>query len=422
MAQLSNDCFSGTDRLITTSEALTILSDRITPVTDVTAVPLRAAVGRILAEDIVSPVDVPPHANSAVDGYAVYFEDLDPSAATTLPIGGRAAAGHPLGRAANRGEAIRIFTGAPMPDGPDTVMMQEDCREADGGVTIAPGIKQGANCRAAGEDVTKGRTILKSGLRLRPQEVGLAAAVGRAELQVFEKVRVAIFSTGDEVGEPGETLAAGKIYDSNRYTTMSALERLGCVVDDLGILQDSPEKIAEAIRKAARSHDALVTSGGMSVGEEDHVGKAVSDNGNLHFWRLAIKPGRPVSLGQVHAGDRSAAFIGLPGNPVAAMVTFLLIGRPLVLRLGGATEISPAVYRVTAGFAHKKKLDRREYVRARLEDTPDGTVRAQKHGASGAGVLSSLVGADGLVELPEDMTELEAGSTVDFLPFSEVLG
>ena len=422
MAQLSDDCFSGTDRLITTSEALTILSDRITPVTDVTAVPLRAAVGRILAEDIVSPVDVPPHANSAVDGYAVYFEDLDPSAATTLPIGGRAAAGHPLGRAANRGEAIRIFTGAPMPAGPDTVMMQEDCREADGGVTIAPGIKQGANCRAAGEDVTKGRTILKSGLRLRPQEVGLAAAVGRAELQVFEKVRVAIFSTGDEVGEPGETLAAGKIYDSNRYTTMSALERLGCVVDDLGILQDSPEKIAEAIRKAARSHDVLVTSGGMSVGEEDHVGKAVSDNGNLHFWRLAIKPGRPVSLGQVHAGDRSAAFIGLPGNPVAAMVTFLLIGRPLVLRLGGATEISPAVYRVTAGFTHKKKLNRREYVRARLEDTPDGTVRAQKHGASGAGVLSSLVGADGLVELPEHMTEIEAGSTVNFLPFSEVLG
>ena len=422
MAQLSDDCFSGADRLITTSEALTILSDRITPVTDVTTVPLRAAVGRILAEDIVSPVDVPPHANSAVDGYAVFFEDLDPSAATTLPIGGRAAAGHPLGRAANRGEAIRIFTGAPMPAGPDTVMMQEDCSEADSVVTIAPGIKQGANCRAAGEDVTKGRTILKSGLRLRPQEVGLAAAVGRAELQVFEKVRVAIFSTGDEVGEPGETLAAGKIYDSNRYTTMSALERLGCVVDDLGILQDSPEKIAEAIRKAARSHDVLVTSGGMSVGEEDHVGKAVSDNGNLHFWRLAIKPGRPVSLGQVHAGDRSAAFIGLPGNPVAAMVTFLLIGRPLVLRLGGATEISPAVYRVTAGFAHKKKLDRREYVRARLEDTPDGTVRAQKHGASGAGVLSSLVGADGLVELPEHMTDIEAGSTVNFLPFSEVLG
>ena len=186
-------------------------------------------------------------------------------------------------------------------------MMQEDCREADGDVTIAPGIKQGANCRAAGEDVAKGRTILKSGLRLRPQEVGLAAAVGRAELQVFEKVRVAIFSTGDEVGEPGEMLAAGKIYDSNRYTTMSALERLGCVVNDLGILQDSPKKITEAIRKAARSHDVLVTSGGMSVGEEDHVGKAVSDNGNLHFWRLAIKPGRPVSLGQVHAGDGSAA-------------------------------------------------------------------------------------------------------------------
>jgi len=422
MAQLSDNCFSGADRLITTSEALAILSDRITPVTDVTTVPLREAVGRILAEDIVSPVDVPPHANSAVDGYAVFFQDLDPAAPTKLPIGGRAAAGHPLARAAHRGEAIRIFTGAPMPDGPDTVMMQEDCSEAEGIVTIAPGIKQGANCRAAGEDVTKGRTILEAGLRLRPQEVGLAAAVGRAEVKVFERVRVAIFSTGDEVGEPGAALAAGKIYDSNRYTTMSALERLGCDVDDLGILPDNPGQITEAIRNAAKSHDVLVTSGGMSVGEEDHVGKAVAESGNLHFWRLAIKPGRPVSLGQIQAGDRSAAFIGLPGNPVAAMVTFLLIGRPLVLRLGGATEISPAVYRVTAGFAHKKKLDRREYVRARLEDAPDGTRQAQKHGASGAGVLSSLVGADGLVELPEDMTDLEAGSTVDFLPFSEVLG
>ena len=197
---------------------------------------------------------------------------------------------------------------------------------------------------------------------------------------------------------------------------MSALERLGCVVDDLGILQDSPEKIAEGIRKAARSHDVPVTSGGMSVGEEDHVGKAVSDNGNLHFWRLAIKPGRPVSLGQVHAGDRSAAFIGLPGNPVAAMVTFCYL-TTLVLRLGGATEISPAVYRVTAALPIRE-TQRREYVRARFEDTPDGTVRAQKHGASGAGVLSSLAGADGLVELPEHDRN-RSRLTVNFLPFSE---
>ena len=421
MAQLSDDCFAGAARLITTAEALSILAARVTPVAEETLVPVRQACGRILAEDVVSPVDVPPHANSAVDGYAVHFDDLKADAPTGLPVGGRAAAGHPLGRAARRGEAIRIFTGAPMPDGPDTVMMQEDCREEGGIVTVAPGIERGANRRKAGEDVAAGRQVLSRGMRLRPQDVGLAAAIGRTDLQVYKRVSVAVFSTGDEVAEPGRPLAPGKIYDSNRYTTMAALGQLGCEISDLGILPDDRDAITNAIVEAAGTHDLLVTSGGMSVGDEDHVGTAVERNGSLHFWRLAIKPGRPVSLGQVRAGARTAAFIGLPGNPVAAMVTFLLIGRPLVLRLGGATEIAPAVYRVRADFTHRKKKDRREFVRARLSIGPDGVPHAQKHGASGAGVLSSLVGADGLVELPEDMTYLESGSMVDFLPFNEVL-
>lgn len=420
MAQLSDDCFVGAERLITTSEALDILAAQVTPVADKECVPLRAASGRILAEDVTSPFDVPPHANSAVDGYAVHFSALNADRPTRLPVGGRAAAGHPLGRAAKPGEAIRIFTGAPMPDGPETVMMQEDCTEQDGIVTIAPGIKSGANHRAAGEDVTAGQVVLEKGLRLRPQEIGMAAAIGRTELQVYQKISVAVFSTGDEVGEPGTDLSPGKIYDSNRFISITALEQLGCIVEDLGILPDRPAEIGEAIRRAATDHDLLVTSGGMSVGEEDHVRKAVQDNGTLHFWRLAIKPGRPVSLGQISAGDRTAAFVGLPGNPVAAMVTFLLIGRPIALRLGGAVEIAPTVYRVPAAFNHKKKLDRREYVRARLFTGDDGILCAQKHGASGAGVLSSLVGADGLVELPEDMTSLESGSMVDFLPFNEV--
>ena len=420
MAQLSDDCFAGAERLITTSEALDILAAQVTPVADEVRVPLRAASGRILAEDVTSSINVPPHANSAVDGYAVHFSDLHSDQQTNLPVGGRATAGHPLGRAAKRGEAIRIFTGAPMPTGPETVMMQEDCTEQDGIVTIAPGIKSGANCRSAGEDVTTGQIVLRRGLRLRPQEIGMAAAVGRTELQVYQKISVAVFSTGDEVSEPGTDLSPGKIYDSNRFISITALERLGCVVEDLGILPDRPEKIGNAIRQAATNHDLIVTSGGMSVGEEDHVRKAVQDNGTLHFWRLAIKPGRPVSLGQIRAGDRTAAFVGLPGNPVAAMVTFLLIGRPLALRLGGATEIAPTVYQVPADFSHKKKLDRREYVRACLFTGSDGISRAQKHGASGAGVLSSLVGADGLVELPEDMTSLESGNMVDFLPFNEV--
>ncbi len=421
MAQLSDDCFAGAERLITTSEALDILAARISPVADEESVPLRVAIGRILAEDVTSSVNVPPHDNSAVDGYAVFFDDLADDGPSVLPVAGRAAAGHPLAQPARRGEAVRIFTGAPMPEGLDTVLMQEDCAEDGGRVTIPPGIKRGANRRAAGEDVTAGRVILTRGTRLRPQEIGLAAAVGRTALKVYQRVSAAVFSTGDEVGEPGGELPPGKIYDSNRFTTITALERLGCAVDDLGILPDRPEEIASAIRAAAETHDVLLTSGGMSVGEEDHVGQAISANGTLHFWRLAIKPGRPVSLGQVQAGDRSAAFVGLPGNPAAAMVTFVLIGRPLILRLGGAAEIAPIVYRVPADFDYRKKKDRREFVRARLELGSDGIRRAIKHGASGAGILSSLVGADGLVALPEDMTHLDAGSMVEFLPFSEVL-
>lgn len=421
MAQLSDDCFAGAAKLITASEALEILADSIVPVAETQNVPLRASIGRVLAEDIISTVNVPPHPNSAVDGYAIFFEDLNSDHSTKLPVGGRAAAGHPLDRAAVRGEAIRIFTGAPMPAGVDTVMMQEDCVEEAGIVTIAPGIKVGANCRDAGEDVTMGATVLQCGMRLRPQDVGMAAAVGRTDIQVYNPISVAVFSTGDEVENPGKPLGPGKIYDSNRFTTIAALERLGCVVDDLGILPDDPNQIAEAIYAAAGNHDLLVTSGGMSVGEEDHVGRAVERNGHLHFWRLAIKPGRPVSLGQLKSGDRSVAFVGLPGNPVAAMVTFLLVGRPLVLRLGGAVDISPISYQVRANFTHRKKQDRREYVRTRLLVGADGVLQAAKHGASGAGILSSLVGADGLVELPEDMTYLESGSMVSFLPFNEVL-
>ena len=421
MAQLSDDCFAGAERLITTSEALDILAARISPVADEESIPLRAAIGRILAEDVTSSVNVPPHDNSAVDGYAVFFDDLADDGPSALPVAGRAAAGHPMDLTVRQGEAVRIFTGAPMPEGLDTVLMQEDCAEEDNRVTIPPGIKRGANRRAAGEDVTAGQVILTRGTRLRPQEIGLAAAVGLTALKVYQRVSAAVFSTGEEVEEPGGELPPGKIYDSNRFTIITALERLGCAVDDLGILPDRPEEIASAIRAAAETHDVLLTSGGMSVGEEDHVGQAVSANGALHFWRLAIKPGRPVSLGQIQAGDRSAAFVGLPGNPAAAIVTFVLIGRPLILRLGGAAEIAPIVYRVPADFDYRKKKDRREFVRARLELGLDGIRRAKKHGASGAGILSSLVGADGLVALPEDMTQLDAGSLVEFLPFSEVL-
>ena len=420
MAQLSDDCFATGRPLMKTADALALLAERIVPVVETETLALDRAVSRILAEDIVSPVSVPQHDNSAVDGYAVFFDDLNPGEETTLPVTGRAAAGHPLMRPARRGEAIRIFTGAPMPEGPDTVMMQEDCSEEGGNVTIAPGIKKGSNRRLAGEDIVAGSTILRSGIRLRPQEVGLAASVGRTDVTVYRRLRAAVFSTGDEVCEPGGPLPEGMIYDSNRYTIRAALQQLGCDVTDLGILPDAAADITGALSKAAAEHDVLVTSGGMSVGEEDHVRTAIEALGSLHFWMLAIKPGRPVALGQIEAGDRTLPVIGLPGNPVAVMVTFLVVARPLLLRLAGATDIAPTHYRVRAGFDYRKKKDRREFVRARLETGDDGILRAEKHGGSGAGVLSSLVGAHGLVELPEDVTQLEKGSMVDFLPFNEV--
>lgn len=420
MAQLSDDCFAHGGALLRLDAAIALLVERTDTVVGTEGVSLGDAAGRVLAEDLVAGVDVPPKDNSAVDGYAVRFEDLHPDADTLLPVAGRAAAGHPLATPAGRGTAVRIFTGAVMPDGPDTVMMQEDCVEETGPdgpmVRIRPGIDRGANRRRRGEDVTAGTAVLSRGQRLRPQDVGLAASVGAERLSVYGRVRVALFSTGDELSDPGAVPAAGGIYDSNRHTLRSLLLAAGCTVTDLGILPDDASVIQEALESAADEHDLIVTSGGMSVGEEDHVAAAVEALGALHFWKLAIKPGRPVALGQVGR----VPFVGLPGNPVAVMVTFLHIARPLIQRLGGAALTPPRLYPVVAGFAHKKKLDRREWVRAQLVAAPDGGWIARKFPRQGAGILSSMVAADGLVELPEDLTYLEEGERVPFLPFSEV--
>ncbi len=416
MAQLSDDCFAHGGRLMTTAEALQHLTGRVSRVTGDEEVPLAAALGRILTEDLTAPADVPPHDNSAVDGYAVHFDDLDAEAETRLPVAGRAAAGHPLMGPARRGTAVRIFTGAPMPAGPDTVMMQEDCRLEGDRVVIAPGIRRGANRRAAGEDIRAGSRVLSAGQRLRAQDLGQAAAVGRTALKVSRPLAVALFSTGDELREPGTPLEPGCIYDSNRVTVSALLQGLGCRVADLGILADEADTIRGALAEAAHGHDLIVTSGGVSVGEEDHVKQAVEALGQLHFWRLAIKPGRPIALGQVGR----VPLVGLPGNPVAVVVTFVNLVRPMILRLMGGRELLPHHFRVRAAFDHKKKKNRREWVRARLEADGEGGWQAIKFPREGAGILSSLVESDGLVELPEEMTYLEAGSLVDFLPFSEV--
>ncbi|HIJ44190.1 MAG: molybdopterin molybdotransferase MoeA [Rhodospirillales bacterium] len=421
MVQLKDDCFTAGDGLMPLAEGIALLADRLSPVTGIETVAIREAQGRVLAADVVAGRDVPPHDNSAVDGFAVFFDDLDGGGETRLRVTGRSAAGHPMGAPARRREAVRIFTGAPMPEGADTVFMQEDCRIDGDHVILPPGIKRGANRRFKGEDVKKGSTIIKRGKLLRPQEVGLAASVGCSELTVYQRLGVAVFSTGDEVFDPtdgttGGGAAEGGIFDANRYTVMGLLEGLGCAVSDIGILPDDEAAIGKALAPAAAAHDLLVTSGGVSVGEEDHVKAAVEALGQLHFWRLAIKPGRPIALGRV--GETT--FVGLPGNPVAAMVTFMRIARPVVLLLSGRTDIEPPLYRLRADFAHNKKIGRREWLRARLVRDGRGELAAVKYPGGGSGILSSMVEADGLVELGEEQGSVNKGEMVDFLPFSEV--
>ena len=417
MAQLSDDCFAFGGALLSVDEALARIDAGVVAVVDSETAPLKLATGRVLARDLIAAMDLPPHANSAVDGYAVAHADLLPDRDTELPIGGRAAAGHPLDRALRRGEAIRIFTGAPMPKGADTVLMQEDCVAVDGRVQLQPGIRKGANRRHAGEDVALGEKALAAGRRLGPADLGLAAALGYHELPVFRRLRVALLSTGDEVREPGMTLPPGAIYDANRFMLKALVESLGCVVTDFGIRPDREAALADTLAAASAEHDLIVTSGGVSTGEEDHVKGAIERLGALHFWRLAIKPGRPVALGQVGR----VPLIGLPGNPVAVVVTFAVLARPLILKLAGAAASAPRLFPVRAGFAYRKKPGRREYLRARLERDGDQLV-AVKYARDGAGILSSIVQSDGLVILDETTGDLAAGTVVDFLPFAEVIG
>ncbi|MDO8605812.1 MAG: molybdopterin molybdotransferase MoeA [Phaeospirillum sp.] len=406
--------FAADADLMTIDQALAQLEARLAPVVAIEVVPLRQSLFRILAEDVVAAVNVPPHDNSAVDGWAFRHADLPSDG--VLPVVGRVAAGHPFTGDLPQGGAVRIFTGAPMPAGADTVAMQEDCREVAGGVVLPTRLKCGDNARHAGEDVTQGSVVLHAGARLRPQELGIAAAIGRAELRVYRPLRVAVFSTGDEIREPGTALPPGCIHDSNRYTAGALLQSLGAEITDLGILPDRLEVIQAALKDAAAAHDLILTSGGVSVGDEDHIKPAVLALGSLDFWRLAIKPGRPVALGEV-AGT---PFVGLPGNPVAVMITFMLIARPMVLRLMGATDTGLKRFAVEAGFAFKHKPGRREFLRARLAHA-DGRLVAAKFPSDGSGVLTSMVWSDGLVDIPEDRGDIAPGEMVEFVTYAEMM-
>ena len=423
MAQLTDDCFAFSGPLLRLDDMERLIRERIFPVAETERVALHGARGRVVAQDVSAPVDLPPFDNSAVDGYAVRHADLQPDKETTLAVSGRLTAGARANLALKPGTAVRIFTGAAMPKGADTVFMQEDVTVEGDRVTVPKGLKPGANRRLAGEDVAAGATVLPSGTVLEAQHIALAAALGLTEIVVRRRLRVAIFSTGDEVVEPGSIRDGAGVYDSNRFLLSELLEQLGAVVTDLGILPDDPERLSSRLADAATGHDLIITSGGVSTGEADYVRLAVERIGSLVFWRVAIKPGRPVALGVIPAASgHSAAFVGLPGNPVAVFVTFVRIVKPLLRRLSGARPDRLVPLPVRAAFAYKKKKDRREYVRVTLKRGADGEVEAVKHPQDGAGILTSLTETDGLLEFPEDVTTIEPGARVGFLSYAALIG
>ena len=373
------------------------------------------ALYRVLAVEVRSQIDVPPADNSAMDGYALRAADAT-DAGAVLPISQRIAAGA-VGSALEAGTAARIFTGAQVPAGADAVVMQEQCSVVDAGVRIDVPVRVGQSIRRRGEDVRRDAIVLPAGLRLLPQALGMAASVGAGRLRVGRRPRVAMFSTGDELAMPGETLKPGAIYNSNRFTLRGLIESFGGVCDDLGIVPDRLDATREALKRAAEGNDLIVTCGGVSVGEEDHLKPAVEHEGRLDLWQIAIKPGKPLAFGEVFRVDGSSAwFIGLPGNPVSSFVTFLFAVRPVLLKLQGASELAPRTITMRADFAWPRADRRREFLRVRRNAS--GGLDLFTH--QGSGVLTSTIWADGLVDNPGGAT-IAPGDVVRYLPFSELL-
>lgn len=374
------------------------------------------ALHRILAVDVSSLIDVPPADNSEMDGYALRTDDVA-AAGAVLPVSQRIPAGV-VGESLAPGTAARIFTGAQIPLGADAVVMQELCSVVAEGVRIDTVPQPGQSIRRRGEDVRRESTVLAAGMRLSPQALGMAASVGAAMLRVGRRPRVALFSTGDELAMPGETLKPGAIYNSNRFTLRGLIESQGGMCEDLGIVPDRLDATREALRRAAEGNDLIVTCGGMSVGEEDHMKPAVEKEGRLDLWQIAIKPGKPLAFGEVFRSDGSLAwFIGLPGNPVSSFVTFLFAVRPVLLKLQGATELAPKSIAMRADFAWPRADRRREFLRVRRNEAGGLDLFANQ----GSAVLTSTIWADGLVDNPGGAT-IAPGDVVRYLPFAELLG
>ena len=382
---------------------------------------IRSALGRVLAADVVSGIDVPSHDNSAMDGYALRGADLAADAPTALRVAGTGYAGAAYDGTVAPGECVRIMTGAVMPAGLDTVVPQEFTTSADGVVTVPAGVvRTGDNRRLKGEDLAFGEVALAAGRILKPADIGMAASLGQAELPVWRRLRVAFFSTGDELRSIGEPLDEGCVYDSNRYTIHGMLTRLGCEVLDLGVVRDDPAALEAAFRSACENADAIITSGGVSVGEADHTKQVMARLGEVAFWRIAMRPGRPMAFGRVSSngpGSKSAVLFGLPGNPVAVMVTFYAFVRDALLAMAGAAPAPLPLLRARATEAIRKKPGRTEYQRGVVTRAADGDWDVQLTGAQGSGILRSMSVANGLVVLHHEQGSVAQGAHVDVLPF-----
>jgi molybdopterin molybdotransferase len=413
-------CLSGYDpNAVPVAQAQHIIRELVSPVSAVEQLALRGALGRVLARDIVSPIDVPQHDNSAMDGYALRGADLPMEGAAGFRVIATVLAGGTAGMTVNAGECVRIMTGGPMPEGCDTVVPQEFARDATGDSVVIPAgaVRTGDNRRLRGEDLQAGKPALAQGKILRPADIGLLASLGIAEVPVRRRLRVAFFSTGDELRSIGEPLDPGCVYDSNRYTLHGMLTRLGCDLIDMGVVKDDPAALEAAFRSACENADAIITSGGVSVGEADYTKQMMGQLGDVAFWKIGMRPGRPMAFGKIASNGRSAYLFGLPGNPVAVMVTFYFLARDALLRMMGAQPSPLPLMRVRSQSAIRKKPGRTEYQRGILATGEDGRQQVRITGSQGSGILRSMSEANCMVILHHDQAGIEAGDEVDVIVF-----
>ena len=402
---------------LTVEQALTRIRESITPTQGFEQLSLRSALGRVLAEDILSPINVPAYANSAMDGYAVLAEDLPAEGEAELQVTGTSLAGHPFEGTVKKGQAIRIMTGAKMPEGADTVIMQEHALREEDTLRISAGHKAGQNVRQAGEDLSTGQVVLARGKFINPAEMGLLASLGIPEVKVARRLRVAFFSTGDELASLGQALKEGQIYDSNRYTLHGMLQRLGAEIIDMGVIPDDRDAIRNAFEQASEIADVLITSGGVSVGDADYVKETLDALGQVNFWKIAMKPGRPLAFGQLG----KAAFFGLPGNPVSAMATFYQIVQPSLRHMMGQAMTQPMRLSLPCASKLKKRPGRADFQRGIIESDDQGQLLVRSTGHQGSHILSSMSQANCFIILPAENGGVEPGELVVVEPFDGLI-